>query len=96
MTDRIRGRRLQQIRAAHFRRDPACPRCAEAGVLRLWEELDHVIPLSQGGLDVDVNRIGLCAEHHAIKTARDQGYAYKPRKAKRPGQRIGLDGYPIE
>ena len=34
-------------------------------------ELDHVIPLEQGGQDADFNIEPLCRKHHAEKTRRD-------------------------
>lgn len=75
---RIRGRRLQHIRRAHFRLHPLCEKCDELGIVRLATELDHRVALVNGGLDFDrdegTNRQGLCAEHHAIKTAADLGH----------------------
>lgn len=34
-------------------------------------EVDHIIPLHQGGLDEWENLQGLCHEHHAAKTAKE-------------------------
>lgn len=84
---RIRGRELQAIRGRHYRRDPLCVRCRELGIVKLWTQLDHIIPVEDGGPDTDENRQGLCVEHHREKTAKDQGYRLKPV--------IGLDGYPL-
>jgi 5-methylcytosine-specific restriction enzyme A len=94
MTTRLRGRKLQAIRADHFAMYPLCVDCTGETPVRftLATELDHIIPLEQGGLDFDVdmglNRQGLCSRHHEIKTARDRGYTL--------AKRIGLDGFPIE
>lgn len=67
--ERIRGWRLQQRRAAYFAEHPLCRLCERAGVVRLATELDHVIPLEQGGADDWSNLQGLCHDCHAAKTA---------------------------
>ena len=85
---RIRGRKLQVIRERHKRINPLCPDCEAEGVIREWEELDHDIPLGQGGTDTDDNRVGRCKEHHRQKTLREFGLTdRKPNK-------IGADGWP--
>lgn len=85
--DRLRGT-SRQIMAARLReRNPVCVRCAAKGVVRLWTQMDHVVPLSKGGADDDTNVQGLCDECHYEKTAEDMGYTPKPR--------IGLDGWPV-
>lgn len=71
---RIRGRKLQAIRAAHFRRNPLCVMCLDQGLVRVATELDHVIALINGGvdsLDPFENRAGLCADCHEVKTLAD-------------------------
>ena len=87
MTDRIRGRKLQAIRARHFRYDPLCRMCKAKGIIRAWTQLDHIVPLFQGGEDTDENRQGLCDDCHSEKTRVDLG--------QRPVETIGLDGYPV-
>ena len=79
MKDRIRGRRLQEIRARHFRHAPLCVHCYARGVIREWEHLDHIVALANGGKDVASNRQGLCAECHAEKTRKDLGQAEQTR-----------------
>lgn len=37
-------------------------------------ELDHIVPLAQGGTHDDRNLQGLCRSCHQTKTAREQGY----------------------
>jgi len=77
--DRIRGGRLQRIRADWFGRFPLCVHCQakDPPRVRLATELDHIVPLFQGGPDFDRdnerNRQGLCAECHAAKTVADLG-----------------------
>jgi len=89
---RIRGRKLQAIREAHFRLHPLCVRCVDldARPLQPATELDHIVALCNGGRDVESNRQGLCPAHHLEKTAQDMGRKYRPRV------RIGADGYQIQ
>jgi len=84
---RIRGRRLQTIRAEHFRLLPLCVMCQAEGRVRLAQVIDHRIALANGGKDEPDNRQGLCAECHEVKTAIDLGY--------RQRVPIGADGYPV-
>ena len=87
VVQRIRGRRLQRIRAEVLMANPLCVACQEEGRVREATEVDHIIPLSKGGRDEPANRQGLCADHHQAKTARDMGY--KRRIA------VDINGYPI-
>lgn len=72
--DRIRGRKLQRIRAEHFRKHPLCVRCVAHGKLSLATELDHIKPLCRGGADEPWNRHGLCSKCHVAKTRDDFGH----------------------
>ena len=85
---RIRGRKLQDIRAKHFAANPLCAHCLIKGRYTLASELDHIIALTNGGKDTKSNYQGLCSDCHRIKTNADMDYKQKPV--------IGLDGYPIE
>lgn len=85
---RIRGRKLQEIRQAHFRLQPLCVRCKGLGRVTVATQLDHIVALDNGGTDTPDNRQGLCDACHEIKTSLDLGY--------RPRQRIGIDGYVSE
>jgi 5-methylcytosine-specific restriction protein A len=84
---RLRGRRAQERRARWFARFPLCADCTAEGRVSLAEELDHRVPLSQGGRDDESNFQGLCVAHHRSKTERDLGY--------RPRPTIGADGWPV-
>ena len=92
MTERIRGRRLQRIRAAWLKQYPLCVMCEAQGRVTDAKELDHIIALDNGGPDFDVdeglNRQGLCEPCHEIKTNIDLGH--KPRIV------TGIDGWPVE
>ena len=86
---RLRGRRLLARNDRIKRRDAytcqACGRVTEHG------EVDHKIPLAQGGDDSDGNLQWLCAGPqgcHLAKTMREQG--------QKPKARIGVDGWPID
>jgi 5-methylcytosine-specific restriction enzyme A len=87
-TPRLRGRRLQRLRARILARDPICVYCQAKTppVVRASVEVDHRIPLFKGGTDADDNLVGTCAECHAEKSARERGA--KPRR------RVGVDGAP--
>ena len=70
---RIRGRKLQRIRAEHFARHPLCVHCERKGITRPAEQLDHIVSLYCGGKDVPENRQGLCRPCHDKKTLLDLG-----------------------
>ncbi|OZI31745.1 HNH endonuclease [Bordetella genomosp. 10] len=77
---RMTGRKLQ---ARRLRLWSACPYCANCGKLTEFPqgfELDHKVPLHQGGADTDDNCQILCAGAdgcHAAKTADDLGHRQK-------------------
>jgi 5-methylcytosine-specific restriction protein A len=85
---RISGRKLQRIRHDHFFLYPLCVRCEAKGRIALAVELDHKLPLSQGGKDVESNRQGLCLRCHEEKTRED--FTWKAKLC------IGSDGFPVE
>jgi 5-methylcytosine-specific restriction enzyme A len=62
---RTRGRKLQQLRYELFRRQPTC---AECGAIEYELYRDHIVPLGEGGLDVESNTQALCAKCHDAKT----------------------------
>ena len=87
MTQRIRGRALQDIRRRWFQAHPLCVLCSAQGRVAVATELDHILALTNGGLDVDSNRQGLCSKCHEDKTNADLG---------RNGKRTyGPDGWPV-
>lgn len=72
--ERIRGRKGQQLRHRRLlRTNYLCEMCQAQGVIRLAEEVDHIIPLARGGKDVDENTRNLCREHHLMVTAEQFG-----------------------
>ena len=89
-TVRLRGRQLQQRRRVLFARYPFCanPFNKKNHSLIIAEELDHIVPISKGGDDIEDNWQGLCKECHDKKTRNDFGWKEKPI--------IGKDGWPID
>lgn len=51
--------------------------CAVPGCPQLATELDHVVPVSQGGTDDRANVQGLCTDHHRDKT-QGESHATRP------------------
>lgn len=73
MTDirKARGsRRYKRMRRAYLAENPRCAECERQGERRAAEELDHVVPVSEGGGMFDWDNLqGLCGPCHAAKTA---------------------------
>ena len=66
---RITGRKLQSIRRRHLQQQPLCVQCKSKGRTVAATQIDHIIPLWDGGADVESNRQGLCDDCHGHKTA---------------------------
>ncbi len=86
-TQRIRGPKLQKLRKRLMMENPLCVVCFKQGKVQAATELDHIVPVSQGGSNEDSNLQFLCSECHRVKTAMDLGHTYHPP--------IGLDGWPV-
>ena len=71
---RIRGRRLQRIRARNLSAQPLCVYCLESGRIRAATQIDHRIPLFLGGVDDDSNRQPLCDDCHEAKSIVERGH----------------------
>ena len=55
-------------------RDPLCVVCKAKGLIVSSTDADHIIPLSRGGARFSIeNGQGLCAFHHGMKTATEDG-----------------------
>jgi len=59
-TTRIRGRKLQLLRAQLFDREPLCAECKRHNRVAIAVIRDHIIPLAEGGKDDRTNEQGLC------------------------------------
>jgi 5-methylcytosine-specific restriction endonuclease McrA len=71
-TQRQRGRGWMERRAKWLRLNPLCKHCLEHGQAKPATQLDHVVPLFQGGLDDESNFQSLCTDHHQAKTTRER------------------------
>lgn len=70
-TPRQRGRPWQRRREEWLRDHPLCAACESRGEVAQAEEVDHVIPLEQGGADDESNLQSLCIPCHKDKSARE-------------------------
>lgn len=78
------------------------PICARSNCAEPWSEIDHIVPLALGGAEADHNAEGLCAAHHAEKTARDIRMIAKAKRQQRAdlglkprlGPKIRSRGFP--
>lgn len=66
---RITGRRLQNRRLSMWTKDPHCAGCGRVVEYPHGFELDHKVPLSQGGQDTEDNCQLLCV-HYEIRSGR--------------------------
>lgn len=70
--NRIRGSAWMAIRARILQRDSGlCQICKAAGRLTMATEVDHRVPLEDGGSNDDSNLDSVCQPCHAIKTAEE-------------------------
>lgn len=70
-TPRIRGRAWMNTRAKWLSAHPLCIMCEQRGRVTAATEVDHVIPLVEGGKDDDSNYQSLCYAHHKDKTSEE-------------------------
>lgn len=71
MAGRVYDKRAwKRIRAQQLRREPLCAMCMERGVAKPAVDVDHVVPLADGGEPFAFeNMRSLCHEDHARVTA---------------------------
>lgn len=78
MAERLRGRRgVEQRKRRLARTHGLCEWCMAKGVTALATQVDHIVPLSQGGADEDSNTRNLCDRHHRDATAQQFGHGLK-------------------
>lgn len=63
------GATWDRLRLMVLAREPLCRSCMAEGRTTPAEEVDHIIPLRQGGTNADGNLQALCRACHARKTA---------------------------
>ena len=68
---RIRGRKLQALRATLFAREPLCRLCAAQGLTVAATIRDHIVPLAEGGRDDASNEQPLCQSCSDAKTQQE-------------------------
>lgn len=85
-TKRTTGRQLQHRRLKVWSSNPYCVRCGRLTLFPAGFELDHIVPLYQGGEDVESNTQILCVDRdlagnkigcHIDKTADDSGSGFR-------------------
>lgn len=69
---KITGRALHKERLRMFAADPLCQACKKEGRVSVANIRDHIIPLSQGGQDIQANTQGLCTPCHDLKTEQER------------------------
>lgn len=68
----------ESIRPAQLAREPLCRLCKERGRIVAATEVDHIVPISQGGSEIHQDNLqSLCTDCHSRKTAADQGKSPK-------------------
>lgn len=71
-SDRRYGHAWQKQRAATLRSEPLCRMCLSAGMTVPATVVDHIVPLGDGGTNVQSNLQPLCKRcHDAVKTPSD-------------------------
>jgi len=68
-TRRLRGRAAVEFRERHIAAEPNCRDCLERDAnIRPAEEVDHIVPLVDGGTNEPDNLRSLCRPCHAVRT----------------------------
>jgi len=88
MGERIKGAKGMALRKRRLRAEPLCRDCLAKGVIRAAYTPDHIVPLKQGGDDIDSNIRCLCPDCHRDRT--NEQFNYRAR------QELDADGWPID
>lgn len=70
----IKGRPWRRLREEILQRDSylcQCEECRVSGSLRVAHEVDHIVPLAQGGSDNASNLRAISKDCHRLKTQRE-------------------------
>ena len=68
-TKRTRGSAWMKRRALWLSKHPMCEPCMKEGCVTQAQEVDHIIPLVNGGRDDESNYQSICVECHKKKSA---------------------------
>lgn len=66
--DRIRGRAGVKLRRLVLREEPLCRPCLDVDRTTASEEVDHIVPLAEGGTNDRSNLQGICKPCHKAKS----------------------------
>lgn len=73
VVQRIRGRAGCRMRERILKRDGyLCQGCLRRGRVAVATDVDHILPLHQGGSNADSNQESLCRECHDQKSERER------------------------
>jgi len=67
------GRRWRRLREMQLNREPLCRVCLEMGFETPATDVDHIVPIRDGGRNSLENLQSLCHLHHSQKTGREHG-----------------------
>lgn len=77
---RQRGRAGQRARAQVMAEEPLCRTCLKNNRTTPSAEVDHIVPLAEGGSDTRSNKQGLCKPCHEAKSAAERAEAAARRR----------------
>ena len=61
--------RWRKLRKRLLRREPLCRSCHANGIIRIATDVDHIVPISRGGLHWELSNLQpLCKSCHHEKT----------------------------
>lgn len=75
---RLRGRAGMRERQRVREEEPLCRICLDEGRTAATTEVDHKLPLSEGGTNDRSNMQGLCKPCHDAKSAAERAEARRP------------------
>ena len=85
-TKRGYGYRWRKVRLVHLRMEPLCRFCDAEGMTVGATEVDHIVPIREGGAHFDHDNLrSLCKSCHSKRTARDNG-SFGRRRRKGEGE----------
>ena len=71
--ERLRGRPWERLRQRVLLRDDyLCVECLKAGRVELAREVDHIVPVCDGGGNNMENLMSICIACHAEKSAQEE------------------------